>query len=96
MSEHEEELDREFDLETSTLFGGLKKVRSGPMIKPFQFSNLISIFCITFVFGVGPGMVLSSDWKLNTFVVEKAVSTPRGVWAFHMLYVYVDTRILVS
>lgn len=35
---------REFDLETDTLFGGLKKVQSGSMIKPFQFSNLISIF----------------------------------------------------
>ena len=82
MSEHEEELDREFDLETGTLFGGLKKVQSGSMIKPFQFSNLISIFCVTFVFGVGPGMVLSRDWKLNTFLVEKGVRTRRGVWAF--------------
>ena len=59
------------------------------MIKPFQFSNLISIFCVTFVFGVGPGMVLSRDWKLNTFLVEKGVRTRRGVWAFCTLYLYV-------
>lgn len=44
--------------------------------KPFQFSNLVSVFCITFVFGVDPAIVLSNDWTLSTFPAVKGASVP--------------------
>lgn len=82
MSEHEEELTENLTWRL-TLIWRIKEGTKWINDKTFQLQTWISIFCITFVFGVGPGMVLSSDWKLNTFLVEKGVHT---MWSMGILH----------
>lgn len=48
---------------------------------PSQVSNLVSIVCITFVFGIDPGIVFSNKWGWRTFLVVKVCKC--ACWVRH-------------
>lgn len=58
--EHEGELDQEFELETDTLFGGLKKVWKGWIVTSLLMLPVLALLC-----------VMEECWVLCAFSVEK-------------------------